>query len=68
MGLEPDPAEVRLLLEMQQADGGWGGGCGWFYKYGSSGVLIENAAFTTAVAWKALEDVLDRHNLRWRLL
>ena len=50
--LTPDPSDVAALIAMQNADGSW---CsGWFYKYGSSGVLIENVGFTTALALKAL--------------
>ncbi|KAL1741402.1 HAD-like domain-containing protein [Schizophyllum fasciatum] len=45
-------ADLHRLLEMQQVDGGWD--CGWFYKYGSSGVLIANRGFTTALAINAI--------------
>ncbi|KAL1662218.1 HAD-like domain-containing protein [Schizophyllum commune] len=45
-------ADLQRLLEMQQVDGGWD--CGWFYKYGSNGVLIANRGFTTALAINAI--------------
>ena len=40
------------LVSLQRADGGWEDG--WFYKYGSSGVLIANRGLTTAFALKAI--------------
>ena len=40
-------ADLQRLLEMQQVDGGWD--CGWFYKYGSNGVLIANRGGTYLV-------------------
>ncbi|TRM57272.1 HAD-like domain-containing protein [Schizophyllum amplum] len=45
-------ADMQRLLEMQQVDGGWEQG--WFYKYGSNGVLIANRGFTTALAINAI--------------
>ncbi|KAF9468730.1 hypothetical protein BDZ94DRAFT_1294279 [Collybia nuda] len=50
--LASDPVDVYDLLRMRNKNGSWTGG--WFYKYGSSGILIENAGFTTAIALKAL--------------
>ena len=50
--LLPDPTDIKALLDSQAPDGSWTGG--WFYKYGSSGILVENAGLTTAFALKAL--------------
>ncbi|KAJ8086651.1 hypothetical protein PM082_005474 [Marasmius tenuissimus] len=44
--------DVVALREMQSIDGGWPDG--WFYKYGSNGVLIANRGFTTALAINAI--------------
>lgn len=52
LGLTSDPVDISDLLRMQERNGSWTGG--WFYKYGSSGVLIENTGLTTALALKAL--------------
>ena len=49
--------DVHHLLSMQQLDGSWTEG--WFYKYGSSGLLIGNDGVTTALALQALEAVSD---------
>ncbi|KAK1236596.1 hypothetical protein PQX77_000148 [Marasmius sp. AFHP31] len=45
--------DVVALREMQSVDGGWPDG--WFYKYGSNGVLIANRGFTTALAINAIK-------------
>ncbi|TFY65539.1 hypothetical protein EVG20_g5550 [Dentipellis fragilis] len=48
-----DPAvDLERLYALQEADGGWSDG--WFYKYGSNGVLIANRGFTTALAINAI--------------
>ncbi|WP_394830098.1 HAD-IA family hydrolase [Pendulispora rubella] len=44
--------DVRTLLDLQEVDGAWSG---WFYKFGSSGVLSGNRGLTTALAVKAIE-------------
>ncbi|KAF9259538.1 HAD-like protein [Marasmius fiardii PR-910] len=45
--------DALALRELQDIDGGWSDG--WFYKYGSNGVLIANRGLTTALAINALE-------------
>jgi hypothetical protein len=45
--------DLQKLLEMQDVDGSWPDG--WFYKYGSNGVLIANRGFTTALAIQAIQ-------------
>lgn len=45
--------DLLKLRSMQEVDGGWPDG--WFYKYGSSGVLIANRGFTTAIAINAIK-------------
>ena len=52
LGLLPSSADIVRLLDSQGEDGGWYGG--WFYKYGSSGILIENVGLTSTLALKAL--------------
>ena len=56
LGLLPNLMDVVQLLDSQNEDGGWDGG--WFYKYGSSGILIENVGLTSALALKALTALL----------
>lgn len=45
--------DYERLLEMQDQDGGFRPG--WFYKYGSSGLLIGNDGVTTALAIQAIK-------------
>ncbi|KAJ3768109.1 HAD-like domain-containing protein [Lentinula raphanica] len=45
--------DLMTLRSMQDIDGGWPDG--WFYKYGSNGVLIANRGFTTALAINAIK-------------
>ncbi|KAJ3800992.1 HAD-like domain-containing protein [Lentinula aff. detonsa] len=45
--------DLMMLRSMQDIDGGWPDG--WFYKYGSNGVLIANRGFTTALAINAIK-------------
>lgn len=47
--------DLETLLCMQREDGSWGDG--WFYKYGSSGILIRNDGVTTALAIQAIQQV-----------
>ncbi|EPQ50630.1 hypothetical protein GLOTRDRAFT_50143 [Gloeophyllum trabeum ATCC 11539] len=47
----------RTLRAMQHAEGHWGPG--WFYRYGSSGILIANDGLTTAFAINALRVLRD---------
>ena len=44
--------DCMRLLEMQDADGSWP--AGWFYRYGSSGILLGNQGLTTAMAAEAV--------------
>ena len=44
--------ENRMLLEMQDESGGWSNG--WLYRFGKSGIEVQNAGFTTAVIMQAL--------------
>ncbi|KAF8586173.1 HAD-like protein [Ramaria rubella] len=46
-------SDVDKLLAMQQEDGSWVGG--WFYRFGSSGMLVGNDGLSTALAIKAIE-------------
>jgi hypothetical protein len=48
-------SDMNKLLSMQQEDGSWTKG--WFYKYGSSGVMIGNDGLTTALVIKAIDAV-----------
>ncbi|TFY79237.1 hypothetical protein EWM64_g4776 [Hericium alpestre] len=52
--------DLLTLREMQQVDGGWADG--WFYKYGSTGILIANRGLTTALAIRAIELGEGRHS------
>ena len=47
-----DDRDFETLLSMQCEDGSWGNS--WFYKYGSSGILIRNDGVTTALAIQAI--------------
>lgn len=47
--------DLDRLLEMQEEDGSWKNG--WFYKYGSTGLLIGNDGVTTALAVEAINAV-----------
>ncbi|KAI1819273.1 HAD-like protein [Xylaria intraflava] len=51
MGI-PCGEDRRTLLDLQCEDGAWEGG--WLYRYGSSGILIQNRGVTTAMAVAAL--------------
>ena len=48
-----DDFDLWKLLTLQTSNGSWEDG--WFYKYGSSGILIGNIGLTTAFAIKAIE-------------
>lgn len=48
-----DDFDLSKLLMLQTSNGSWEDG--WFYKYGSSGILIGNIGLTTAFAIKAIE-------------
>lgn len=50
-----DKRDLETLLTLQNEDGSWRNG--WFYKYGSTGVLIGNDGLTTAFAVRAIEEV-----------
>ena len=50
-----DDRDLETLLRTQREDGSWGDG--WFYKYGSSGILIRNDGVTTALAIRAIQEV-----------
>ncbi|KDQ50570.1 hypothetical protein JAAARDRAFT_141716 [Jaapia argillacea MUCL 33604] len=50
-----DEVDLERLEKRQERDGGWADG--WFYKYGSSGVLIANRGLTTAFAINAIREV-----------
>jgi hypothetical protein len=50
-----DDRDLQTLLIMQREDGSWGDG--WFYKYGSCGILIRNDGVTTALAVQAIQQV-----------
>lgn len=52
-----DERDFETLLSMQCEDGAWRNG--WFYKYGSSGILIRNDGATTALAIRAIKQVRD---------
>ena len=53
IGIISDAREDCMrLLEMQDADGSWP--AGWFYRYGSSGILLGNQGLTTAMAAEAI--------------
>jgi hypothetical protein len=60
IGLEllPDPKDIQFLLETQAMEGHWTGG--WFYKYPTSGILVENVGLTTALCLKALTNISPR--------
>lgn len=47
--------DLDRLLAMQEEDGSWKEG--WFYKYGSTGLLIGNDGVTTALAVEAISAV-----------
>lgn len=47
--------DLDRLLDMQEEDGSWKNG--WFYKYGSTGLLIGNDGVTTALAVEAINAV-----------
>ena len=57
-----DRPDFERLLSMQQADGSWTQG--WFYKYGSSGLLIGNDGVTTALAIQAIKCVSQLRSRR----
>ena len=50
-------ADVQTLVSMQRDDGSWT--TGWIYKFGSSGMLIENDGLTTTLAMKAVLRLLQ---------
>ena len=50
-----DDRNLKTLLSMQCEDSSWGKS--WFYKYGSSGILIKNDGVTTALAIQAIQQV-----------
>ena len=54
--LFPDPKDILALLDGQGEEGEWRGG--WFYRYGKTGILIENVGLTTSLALKALSTLL----------
>ncbi|KAK7053307.1 hypothetical protein VNI00_003933 [Paramarasmius palmivorus] len=45
--------DYQALLTLQCEDGSWADG--WMYKYGSSGIKVNNRGLTTAFAIKAIE-------------
>lgn len=49
--------DVHKLRAFQDADGGWSNA--WFYRIPSTGELIGNRGYTTAMAAKALELVAE---------
>ncbi|KAG6845464.1 hypothetical protein H0H87_008824 [Tephrocybe sp. NHM501043] len=54
-----DDRDVQALLSMQCEDGSWGDG--WFYRYGSSGILIKNDGASTAFAIRGIREVRALH-------
>lgn len=52
LGVPIDRTDVDLLLQTQCPEGRWKRG--WFFKYGSSGILCENSGLTTAFAYAAI--------------
>ncbi|KAF8574205.1 HAD-like protein [Ramaria rubella] len=47
------PHDLDKLQSMQQNDGSWTDG--WYYRFGSTGILVGNVGLTTAMAIKAIE-------------
>ena len=50
-----DDRDLETLLCMQREDGSWGDS--WFYRYGTSGILVRNDGVTTALALQAIQRV-----------
>jgi len=57
-----DDRDLETLFCMQREDGSWGDG--WFYKYGSCGILIRNDGVTTALAIQAIQQVQRLCNIQ----
>ena len=63
-----DHRDLETLLSLQSEDGSWKNG--WFYKYGTSGILICNDGVTTALAIRAIQEAeqLWRNQSHWQLI
>lgn len=52
----PNEKDVKALLKLQEADGGFG--VGWYYNFGRSGVKIGHRGFTAALSVEAMKKAL----------